>query len=139
MGADHLLNSSSEDFKSEIDKITEGNGVGVIVEASGVSSMLTGAFNLLRRGGKIVVIGLPKADIVIKDPMRNFLIKAVTVKSVYGRKIFHTWKESERAVAEKKVRSELLVTHKIPLTKFQEAYDLLCSGKAMKILIDPSK
>lgn len=138
-GADHILNSGKEDFKTQLNKITDGNGIGVIVEASGVASILSEAFSLLRRGGKIVVIGLPKADIVIKDPVKNFIMKGLTVKSVYGRKIFHTWKESERAVAEKKVKSELLITHKIPLTKYQEAYDLLCSGKAMKILIDPSK
>ena len=139
MGADYVLNPNSEDFITAINSITEGNGVGVVVEASGVPAMLTSAFDLLRRGGKIVVIGLPKSDIVIHDPITNFLMKGLTVKSVYGRKIFHTWKESEKAIAEKKVNPELLVTHKIPLTRYQEAYELLCSGKAMKILLDPSK
>ena len=139
MGADYALNSDSKDFTTSISNITEGNGVGVVVEASGVSAMLTRAFDLLRRGGKIAVIGLPKSDIIISEPITNFLMKGLTVKSIYGRKIFHSWKESEKAVSEKKVKPELLVTHKIPLTRYQEAYELLCSGKAMKILLDPSK
>ena len=139
MGADHTVNGSSEEFNDVIKKLTDGNGVGVVVEASGASSMVTKAFELLRKGGKIVVIGLPKSDITIENPLKNFLTKNVTVKTVYGRKVFHTWKESERLVAEEKVKSQLLVSHIIPLSEYQKAYDLLCSGKAMKILLDPSK
>ena len=139
MGADYTLNAESEDFTTAISTITEGDGVGVVIEASGISSMLTSAFNLIRRGGKIIVIGLPKSDIVIHEPITNFLMKGLTIKSVYGRKIFQTWKESEKIVADKKVKPELLITHKIPLTRYQEAYELLCSGKALKILLDPSK
>ena len=38
----------------------------------------------------------------MENPLQNIVFKSITLKTVHGRKIFHTWKESEKLIYEKK-------------------------------------
>ncbi len=67
------------------------------------------------------------------------VFKALTLKTVHGRRIFHTWKECEALIADKQVNVLPVVSHKLPLTDFQLAFDELFSGKACKIILYPGK
>ena len=66
--------------------------------------MVNNVFKLLRKGARIVLIGLPKATVEIEDPLPNLIFKSVTLTTVHGRRIFHTWEECERLIQEGKVR-----------------------------------
>ena len=50
------------------------------------------------------MIGLPKATVQIEDPLPNLIFKSVTLTTVHGRRIFHTWEQCEQLIAEGKVR-----------------------------------
>ena len=67
------------------------------------------------------------------------MFKSLTLKTIHGRRIFHTWDESERLVAEGKVKVTSIVTHRVPMSDFEEAFTALFNGDAIKIVIDPSK
>ena len=49
MGADVCINSKNKDLKEEIMKLTDGNGVSRLVEASGFSPVVNSCFSLLRK------------------------------------------------------------------------------------------
>jgi threonine dehydrogenase-like Zn-dependent dehydrogenase len=49
MGADLIVNTKLKDLKEEIMKMTNGDGIARIVEASGASKMLNMSFSLLRK------------------------------------------------------------------------------------------
>ena len=49
MGADLIVNTKLKDLKEEILKMTNGDGIARIVEASGASKMLNMSFSLLRK------------------------------------------------------------------------------------------
>ena len=66
--------------------------------------VVNNVFKLLRKGARIVLIGLPKATVEIEDPLPNLIFKSVTLTTVHGRRIFHTWEECERLIQEGKVR-----------------------------------
>ena len=66
------------------------------------------------------------------------VFKALTLKTVHGRLIFHTWKETERLVADKKIDAKAVITHRFPMSQFEKAFETLFSGKASKIVMDPS-
>ena len=92
MGADRAINGREENLEEVIMKETNGAGVGKILECSGVGPMLTGCMKYLRKGGLVGLIGLPKGDIIFKDPIWGFVFKSLTIKTVHGRRIFHTVK-----------------------------------------------
>ena len=71
----------------------------------GAPSMVNTCFSLLRKGARIVLIGLPKEAIHIEDPLPNVVFKSLTLTTVHGRKIFHTWEQCEALVKEGKVNN----------------------------------
>lgn len=59
-GCDYVLNSIKDDIVKECEKITEGYGVDVsiITASSNSNSILSQAFNICRRKGKVVLVGV---------------------------------------------------------------------------------
>jgi len=129
------LNLASQSLATEIMKLTNGEGVARLVEATGAPSMVNTCFSLLRKGARIVLIGLPKEAIHIEDPLPNVVFKSLTLTTVHGRKIFHTWEQCEALVKEGKVDPTLIVSHKFNIDEWQDAFDLLLTGKACKIVV----
>lgn len=140
MGADIVLNSKNiPDMKAKMMELTDGNGIDRICEASGSAFMLNSCFSYLRKGGKVTVIGLPKAPLHVENVLQDIVFKSLTLNTVHGRRIFHTWEECEKLVAEKKVNPSLVISHDLPMTQYEEAFRALFSGEACKIVLDPQK
>ena len=72
----------------------------------GAPSMVNSCFKLLRKGAKIVLIGLPKDAIHIDDPLPNVIFKSLTLTTVHGRRIFHTWEQCESLIKQGKVNKQ---------------------------------
>jgi len=139
MGDFVTIDSSKENLKEKIMEITNGNGIARLVEASGAPPMVNTCFTLLRKGAKLVLIGLPKSAIHVEEPLQNVIFKSLTLTTVHGRRIFHTWEECEKLISEGKVDPTLIVSHEFTMTNWQDAYDALMSGEACKIVVDIQK
>ena len=63
----------------------------------------------------------------------------MTLKTIHGRRIFSTWKESERLISEGLIDCDAVVTDEIALSKYEDGYSKLKSGKALKIIFDVTK
>ena len=98
------LDTSKVNLHEEIMKLTDNCGVARLVEATGAPPVVNSCFKLLRKGARIVMIGLPKATVQIEDPLPNLIFKSVTLTTVHGRRIFHTWEQCEELIEEGKVR-----------------------------------
>jgi len=135
MGATVGINSKTEDVKARIFEETQGNGTGHLIEATGVSALVNGCPYFVRKGGHICLVGIPKTNVSFDGTGKDFLFRSLTVRTIHGRKLWHTWIESEKLMATK-VDSKLVVTHSYPLSQYEEAFDALISGKAVKVLIN---
>ncbi|XP_065191971.1 L-threonine 3-dehydrogenase-like [Sycon ciliatum] len=136
-GATVLVNGLKENLKEAVMRETGGDGVGRLVEASGVAPMLNNCFTLLRKGGTVLAVGLPKAPLHVENPLPDVMFKSLTLRTVHGRKIFSTWEKSEEILASGKIDISPVITHRFPLTKFEDAFAALFSGAACKIILDP--
>jgi Zn-dependent alcohol dehydrogenase len=72
LGATHLINSSREDPVKKVMEITNGFGADYAFEALGKSDTSQTAFSSIRRGGKAVIVGIPKPGTTITLPMAEF-------------------------------------------------------------------
>ncbi|KAJ8319291.1 hypothetical protein KUTeg_004382, partial [Tegillarca granosa] len=79
-------------------EFTNTDGMGRICECSGAPIMVNASFSML-------------------------LFKALTLKTVHGRRIYHTWEETENLVADGKVDVNRMISHRFPMSKFEEAFD----------------
>ena len=57
-GADLTVDVRETDLRTAVDDATDGRGVDVVVEASGAPPAVQGAFDAVRRGGSVVLVGL---------------------------------------------------------------------------------
>ena len=67
------------------------------------------------------------------------VFKCLTLKTIHGRQIYRTWPEIESLVAEKKIDITQIITHRFPMSKFEDAFKILFGGSACKIMLDPTK
>lgn len=139
MGADVVINSKTENLKERVYQLTDGVGVGCLFEATGVPQVVNNCFELLRKGSSIVLIGLPKGPVHIENPVPNLIWKSITLKTVHGRKIFHTWEKSEMMMHRKELPVMEAISHDFALKDFEEAFQILIKGTGCKVLISPNK
>lgn len=65
------------------------------------------------------------------------MIRAITVKTIHGRKMFSTWEQCEKILGEGKVNIEPIISHEYPLSQFEKAFEVLLNGTASKVIMDP--
>ncbi|XP_067671841.1 L-threonine 3-dehydrogenase-like [Haliotis asinina] len=138
MGAEVTVNTLHTSLKQFVESFTDGLGMGRVCECSGAPPMVNMSFSLLRKGGRIVMVGLPKQPLHVENVLQDIVFKSLTLKTVHGRLIYHTWCEIENLVADGKIDVNKIISHKFPMSKFEEAFTALFSGKACKIVIDPN-
>lgn len=135
IGADVLLNPSSDDVEATVKSATDGNGVDVLLEMSGHPQAIGQGFTLLRNGGRASLLGLPSKPFEL-DIANAIIFKGATVHGINGRKMYETWFQAEALLRDKEIDLSPVITHRLPLARFDEAMHLLQSGEASKILLD---
>jgi len=139
LGADHVINTIDTDILVAVKALTNNDGAGCIIEASGFGPLVNRSFSLLRKGGRILMVGLPKTPLHVDNVLADIVFKSLTLKTIHGRKIFHTWEECEKLLASNAVDIMPLATHDMPMSKWEEAFDNLMKGVGMKILLNPQE
>jgi len=136
MGATHLINPKLKPVSKSILKLTDGNGAGVIIEASGNGNALKEAFHYLRVGGKFFLIGHPPEPVEV-DISPQIILKEATVAGFFGREIWKTWDIAEDILSSGQLDTRPMVTHTFPMEEFEKAFELGISGEGCKIVLIP--
>jgi L-iditol 2-dehydrogenase len=120
--ADEVFSPYETDIVDEILRLTEGRGVDVAFDAAGGADTPNEAAGVARRGGQVVVVGIPSDDMMV---MRSFTprAKGLTIKLVRRMKL--TYPRSIRLVETGMVSVEPLATHTFPLQRITEAFQLV--------------
>jgi threonine 3-dehydrogenase len=116
---------------------TDGAGVDVMLEMSGHPDAIHKGFQMLRPGGRASLLGIPK-DPVTLDLVSDVIFKGATVQGIYGRRMFETWVQMTELLKHGRLNLEPLFKERMPLEKFEDAFSLLESGQAGKVLLYPN-
>lgn len=133
MGADLVIDARSQGVAPRIREATDGEGVDVVLEMSGSERGLADGLAALRNGGWVSVLGLPSANVSV-DLANGVIFKGAHLAGVFGRKIWHTW-EQGTALLHNGLDVTPVITHRLPLERFEEAFDLLRTGAAGKVIL----
>lgn len=99
LGADHVLSPGNtgpddyahdKDLVAEVRKLTDGVGVDVALEMSGLNSSVNNAIHSARRGGDVILFGLKSGDAVIES-FDRLIVDGIALHSVIGRRVWETW------------------------------------------------
>jgi threonine 3-dehydrogenase len=138
LGADAVVNFEEvEDVPAWFLEQNEGVGLGVVFEMSGALQAIQDAFALVRHGGNVVLFGIPARPATI-DVAESLIFKNLTVTAVNGRAIWETWYTTRWLLEHGVIDLRPLISAELPLERFDEAFDLLESGQACKIVLRPN-
>lgn len=135
MGADVALDPS-DDAVARVREAT-GGGVDVLLEMSGHPAAIRQGFQMLRPGGRMSLLGIPSEPVTL-DLVNDVIFKGATVQGIFGRRMFETWTQMTDLLKEHRLNLDPLFNERLPLEKFDNAFSLLESGQAGKILLYPN-
>jgi threonine 3-dehydrogenase len=134
MGADFVLNDKKEDIVEKIMSITDGEGVDVLLEMSGVPSTIRKGFKILRNAGRVSLLGIPVLPMEI-DLSNDIIFKGVKVYGITGRRMFDTWFQLSRLLKSHRLDISPVITHRLRFEEFEKGFDLMMSGNCGKIIL----
>jgi L-iditol 2-dehydrogenase len=134
IGADVTINIQDEDPIKKISGLTDGMGADVVFEVTGSGPAMTQALDMVRRKGQIVVIGVNMKPVSLDS--FKILENEITIRG----SSMSNWDDYERAIgliSRGQVKIKPLITHKFPITAWDQAFKLLVEKKAGKVLFTP--
>ena len=123
----------SESLTGIMAKLSLKQGFDVGLEMSGSSAAFNQMVSALVTGGKIAMLGIPPSKTEVD--WSQIVFKSITIKGIYGREIFETWYKMI-VMLERGLDISKVITKKVAADEYQNAFDLMSSGQAGKIVMD---
>jgi len=135
VGADHTIMIDKQNVHENVMDITGGAGADIVVEIAGSADAARSCFSLVRTCGRIVLVGAGYPPLEV-DLAGQVMMRQL---SVLGCRAEPTpcWLEAMRVLASGKVTLEPLVSHVLPLERWEEGFTLAMGGDALKVLLTP--
>jgi len=127
------VNVAVEDLRSVMARLKMAEGFDVGMEMSGNQAALDQMVDCLVMGGRIAMLGIPPG----KSPVdwSRIVLKAITLKGVYGREIFETWYKM-LAMLENGLDVRPVITHRFGVAEFEAGFAAMRSGQSGKVVLD---
>ena len=130
------IRSDDNTFSETILDSTEKRGVDIVIVATGNLKALSQAIQLVRKGGTIVMFGVPNKGDKIEIDMSVIYSKEISIVTTYAASDKDT-RSALELISSGKIDVKSLITHKYSLNDSQKAFEHAKSGdQAMKIVIE---
>ncbi len=135
LGFSDVVNVEKEDLAERVEALAPGRGADLVVECSGAEPAINQAVALLRKQGRVCVIGMTGKDrirfawdaAIFKDCRIDFHISTA----------YECWDRTLALVAGGQLDLGSLVTHREPLANWQKVFDDVEHQRGLKALLIP--
>ncbi|WP_062512761.1 zinc-binding dehydrogenase [Halobacillus sp. KGW1] len=135
LGIDYSINIQESNLKELVEDLTGGYGADVVYECSGAVPAANMALDLLKKKGQYGQIGIfAKPEIPFN--LEKIIQKEIRVVGSRSQKSAD-WEPSLELMNSGSVNAQSLVTHEFPITEWDQAYDVIKKGEAIKVLLTP--
>ena len=129
------INSTDENRKQKILDHTENRGVDVAIVATSSLKALADAIDMVRKGGTVMMFGVPSKGAKMDLDMNKIYSKEITLVTSYAASDKDT-AEALSLIESSQIDVKQLITHTYSISDSQKAFDHARSGEnAMKIII----
>lgn len=126
------VNVTREDLRDVMAEEGIEEGFGVALEMSGATAAIEQAVDTLKMGGNLAMLGIPGKSMEVV--WSRIILKALTIKGVYGREMFTTWRKMFGLI-----RGGLdltpLITHRFAARDFERGFSQALSGESGKVVL----
>ncbi len=146
IGFDGVFNSILADPVEVVNAQTEGKGAHICIEAAGVPQTYLHALGSVRRGGSVVLLGNPDADVTLPASLISQLMRReVRVLGTWNSDFSISgndddWRTVLHAMASGDLDLSPLITHKVPLIDSTKTLHMMKEKSEFyaKVLIHPT-
>ena len=121
------INSMDEKRKQKILDNTDGMGVDVAIVATSSLKALDDAIDMVRKGGAVMMFGVPSKGAKLDLDMNKLYSKEITLVTSYAASDKDT-KEALALIESSQIDVKQLITHTYPIVDSQKAFDHARSG-----------
>jgi 2-desacetyl-2-hydroxyethyl bacteriochlorophyllide A dehydrogenase len=115
---------------------TGGRGADVAIEAVGSAAAFEGAVDLVRRGGRVVVVGVYAGE-TVDVQLGVYWARALSIRFAGICPVHTWWERAMTEVAAGRIDPLPLVSHRLPLDEASHGYDLFDRREATKVVLVP--
>jgi L-iditol 2-dehydrogenase len=130
----HVIAGNGFDLTEEIEAATEGHGLDVVFEAAGAQDSVDAAVSAARRGGRVVVVGIPSDD---RINLKASEARRKELDIVLSRRSKPMSERAIRQVTSGSVDVLSLVDSRHSLLDWEAAFGTLVARSALKVIINP--
>lgn len=135
LGFEKTINIGEADPVEAVMNMTGGMGADIVVECSGAPKAIPVTVDLVRKLGKICVIGLT-GNRNVELPWDKFAFKVVDV--IFNMSTHYTaWDRTINLIHSGAVPAEKLITHREPLERWRSVFEDIENLRALKALLIP--
>jgi len=115
---------------------TDGRGADVVIEAVGSVAAFETAADVVRRGGRVVILGVYASE-TVELQLGVYWARALDLRFAGVTPIHAWWGRTLDAIGDGRIDPRPLVSHRLPLEEAARGYELFAAREATKVLLIP--
>jgi len=135
VGASVIVDTSRQDLGTVVAEETRGAGVDVAFECAGASPSARNCLQALKPLGQYTQVGIFGREVTIEFDQIFYKQLRVAGSVAYS---ISTWERLQKILEQGAVGLDDLITHRMPLEQWRDAFDLCLNKQAIKVLLSPA-
>jgi len=135
LGADLTVNPYAADIRTQIGELTGRNNVDVVIECVGKTVAVKQAFQIAGSGSTILLFSVPDPDAIFELPLYDVFKKELRIQGSFINPDTH--QRAVNLINSKKIRTDLLITHRFRLDRLESAVQAQMGSDSIKVIIKP--
>ena len=134
LGADYVVDVQKEDLQAVIADITSEVGVDLVFECTGAQVALSAGLMALKTTGQLTQVGIFGKEALIDLGRLVYHSQKIVGSIAYDKE---TWERCIKLLAQKKVDTKKLISNKMPLKDWKQAFEITREQSGMRVLLIP--
>lgn len=131
------INIDKKNLKEIIMIKTNKLGADMVIECSGSESGINSAIEILSKKGKLCAMGMSGKE-YMNIKWNSAVFKELDIYTSLSS-TYTSWNYVISMLEDNKLNLSSVVSHKFPLSKYREAFDLIINKKGLKIILIPDE
>jgi threonine dehydrogenase-like Zn-dependent dehydrogenase len=130
------INVERRNAQMAVHELTEGRGADVVIEAVGRAPAFESAIEVVRRGGRVCVLGMYTSQ-TVEVQLGFYWVRGIRLQFAGLTPVHAWWERAMAAVSAGEIDPLPIISHRLPLAEAARGYELFDSKQATKVVLRP--